>query len=102
MAHKTSILEDGPDWLERKIQFIIEDGPKVLKASQGDPWKDPKKHEVFAPFGPKQVHPRGWTGFGWKTSEGVHREGGRGRYGTGSNTPTKVDGFWDGFGMVWG
>ena len=21
---------------------------------------------------------------------------------TGSNTPTKVDGFWDGFGTVWG
>ena len=76
------------------------------KSSQGDPWDDPKKHEVFASVGPKRVHPRGWTGFDMKTGEGVHREGSRGEgkpspLMEGSNTPTKVDGFWDGFGMVW-
>ena len=47
MAHKTSILEDGPDWLERKIQFIIEDGPKVLKSSQKEPLRDPVRNTRF-------------------------------------------------------
>ena len=69
---------------------------KCKKHPKGAPEETLLRYEVFAFFGPKQVHPRGWTGFGWKTSEGVHREGGRGEgkpSPTGSNTPTKVDGF---------
>ena len=63
----------------------------------GEPLGGPvSRYEVFAPVGPKQVHHRGWAGFGLKTGEGVHREGGRGEgkpSPKGSNTPTKVDGF---------
>ena len=74
---------------------------------KGTPGRTLKKHEVFASVGPKQVHHQGWGGSGLKTPEGVHREGGRGRVNPpppmeGSNTPTKVDGFRDGNGMVWG
>ena len=71
--------------------------PKCPKHPKGTPGGTLKKHVVFAPFGPKQVHPRGWTGFGLKTREGVHREGGGGEglpspLMESSNTPTKVDG----------
>ena len=107
MAHKTSILEDGPDWLERKIRFIIEDEAKVPKHPKGTPEETRLGYEVFASVGPKRVHPRGWTGFDMKTGEGVHREGGRGESKPSPGQvltlrprSTDFQKNWDGFGMV--
>ena len=84
-----SIIEDGPKmarpeihhrgwalWIDRKS--IIEDGPQFPNRPKGTMGRPVSRYEVFAPVGPKQVHHRGWAGFGLKTCEGVHREGGRG------------------------
>ena len=61
---------------------IIEDGSEMDNQFPNRPkgtMEGPvSRYEVFALFGPKQVHPRGWAGFGLKASEGVHRERGRG------------------------
>ena len=96
------------------MMLIVGDGPQCPNHPKWTPGGTLSKHEVFAPFGPKRVHPQGWAGFGLKTREGVHREGGRGEGKPsplieGSSTPTKVDGFskilgriWDGLGMILG
>ena len=64
--------------LFENMKFIAWDGPEFPNHPKKTPGGTLSKHEVFAPVGPKQVHPRGWAGFGLKTGEGVHREGGRG------------------------
>ena len=63
---------------ESKIRSIIEDGPQFPNRPKGTPGRPGERYVVFAFFGPKQVHPRGWAECGLKTHEGVHREGGRG------------------------
>ena len=78
-AGKMSILGDGPDLPGKQNPAHPRGWTRNPQSTPRDPLRGPvSRYEVFAFFGPKQVHPRGWTGFGWKTSEGVHREGGRG------------------------
>ena len=80
---ETSIPLDGlicilTNFLVETVMSIIEDGPQFPNRPKGTMEGPVSRYEVFAPVGPKQVHPRGWAGFGLKTGEGVHREGGRG------------------------